>query len=274
VAICEQCPQRVAVSLLPGKPGTLQSRGDHCCRGLVSADCGCGLRRHQPPHHSGRQSVRRRSQQGRSSRLTRSERRPGEARVAFRRSGISATSLIAAEFTFGCGSTRPQPSPRSVSVASPTQGAAMWSSRPIPLRKVDYEERLKRGCRQRSRTSSTTAAVSAQAPVTASHWRGARHRRSRRSLRPRGVSGNISATWDNAFPKSREPALWRRAQRALKVPGGYDHRAWFFGTSDLPRWAGYTLGYRITAIYLRAGHEPSRSTGTPAERVIAAYRAR
>jgi uncharacterized protein YjaZ len=29
----------------------------------------------------------------------------------------------------------------------------------------------------------------------------------------------------------------------------YDHDAWFYGTADLPRWAGYTLGYDLCKKY-------------------------
>jgi len=31
----------------------------------------------------------------------------------------------------------------------------------------------------------------------------------------------------------------------------YDHSAWFFGTSDLPRWLGYSLGYQLVAQFLK-----------------------
>ncbi|MEM9248198.1 MAG: DUF2268 domain-containing putative Zn-dependent protease [Pseudomonadota bacterium] len=30
----------------------------------------------------------------------------------------------------------------------------------------------------------------------------------------------------------------------------YNHAKWFFGAGDLPRWAGYTLGYRLVGRYL------------------------
>jgi uncharacterized protein YjaZ len=31
-----------------------------------------------------------------------------------------------------------------------------------------------------------------------------------------------------------------------------DHAGWFFGSGDIPRWAGYTLGFDIVSGYLRA----------------------
>ena len=78
--------------------------------------------------------------------------------------------------------------------------------------------------------------------------------------------------WVDAFPKEREQVLWRRAQPELAIPFGYDHRSWFFGGNGLPRWAGYTLGYRIAAAYLKSGHRPSASVRVPAEKVISVYR--
>lgn len=32
----------------------------------------------------------------------------------------------------------------------------------------------------------------------------------------------------------------------------YDHNAWFFGIGDLPRWLGYTAGFRLISRYLAA----------------------
>jgi Predicted Zn-dependent protease (DUF2268) len=78
--------------------------------------------------------------------------------------------------------------------------------------------------------------------------------------------------WDNAFPSERESALWRQAERDLNSPeSADDHRRWFFGAGQLPRWAGYTLGYKIVAAYLRADRKASKAVKTPADTVIAAY---
>jgi uncharacterized protein YjaZ len=45
--------------------------------------------------------------------------------------------------------------------------------------------------------------------------------------------------------------LWQRAQGELDAPH-YDHAAWFFGSevADLPRWAGYALGYELVRCFL------------------------
>ncbi|WMY72472.1 DUF2268 domain-containing putative Zn-dependent protease [Buttiauxella selenatireducens] len=32
----------------------------------------------------------------------------------------------------------------------------------------------------------------------------------------------------------------------------YDHNAWFFGTGNLPRWLGYTAGFKLVSSYLQA----------------------
>lgn len=32
----------------------------------------------------------------------------------------------------------------------------------------------------------------------------------------------------------------------------YDHNAWFYGTGDLPRWLGYSLGFSLVSWYLRS----------------------
>ena len=77
--------------------------------------------------------------------------------------------------------------------------------------------------------------------------------------------------WDHALSENEETELWRKAQSVLAVPGGYNHRAWFFGGGDLPRWAGYTLGYRIAEAYLGDDLSPSSAVGTQADTVIERY---
>jgi hypothetical protein len=43
---------------------------------------------------------------------------------------------------------------------------------------------------------------------------------------------------------------WRqRAYTAFNDPD-YDHTAWFFGTGDMPKWLGYTLGKRVVDRFL------------------------
>ena len=76
--------------------------------------------------------------------------------------------------------------------------------------------------------------------------------------------------WTDALSREQEAALWRRARPAIAVPGGYDHRSWFFG-GDVPRWAGYTLGYRIVAAYLGEKRRASDEVGADVTTVVEAY---
>ncbi|WP_425148489.1 DUF2268 domain-containing putative Zn-dependent protease [Deinococcus sp.] len=39
-------------------------------------------------------------------------------------------------------------------------------------------------------------------------------------------------------------ALWKLAQSELDE-SRYDHARWFFGVAELPRWAGYALGFEL-----------------------------
>ena len=41
---------------------------------------------------------------------------------------------------------------------------------------------------------------------------------------------------------------------------GYDHQAWFFGSAELPRWLGYSLGYQMVGRYL-VEHSHARPSG-------------
>ena len=77
--------------------------------------------------------------------------------------------------------------------------------------------------------------------------------------------------WDDALSEDQETEVWEMAQAVLEVPYGYDHRAWFFGRGDVPRWAGYTLGYRITRAYLGDDVSASSAVGTKAGTVIERY---
>jgi hypothetical protein len=83
--------------------------------------------------------------------------------------------------------------------------------------------------------------------------------------------GTPPQPWDHALSADQETDLWRKAQPILDVPGGYDHRAWFFGGSDLPRWAGYTLGYRIVQAYLGDDRSASNAVRVGTGTVIKRY---
>lgn len=39
----------------------------------------------------------------------------------------------------------------------------------------------------------------------------------------------------------------------------YDHKEWFFGSKDIPRWTGYALGFKIVGDYLKRNPEKKPS---------------
>jgi uncharacterized protein YjaZ len=58
--------------------------------------------------------------------------------------------------------------------------------------------------------------------------------------------------WEHAFGPDRERQLWHRAENSLSVLDFPDvHARWFFGSGDLPRWTGYTIGDHIVRDYLK-----------------------
>jgi uncharacterized protein YjaZ len=58
--------------------------------------------------------------------------------------------------------------------------------------------------------------------------------------------------WIDAFPRERTEEMLERARPEFDR-ADYDRGAWFFGTAALPRWTGYTLGFRIVEAY-RSAH--------------------
>lgn len=79
--------------------------------------------------------------------------------------------------------------------------------------------------------------------------------------------GSPIPPWCDAFPESQTERWLARARPELDSTG-YDHPAWFFGRgTELPVFAGYTLGYRLVRDYL-ASHPGSSAAGlvhAPAE---------
>jgi len=47
-----------------------------------------------------------------------------------------------------------------------------------------------------------------------------------------------------------EDELWRKAKPFLSR-GKYRHSDWFFGSRNIPRWAGYRLGYLIVDSFMK-----------------------
>lgn len=69
--------------------------------------------------------------------------------------------------------------------------------------------------------------------------------------------GSPVPPWCEAFPEDQNDHYLARAFPLLDSTD-YGHLAWFFGVgTDLPRWTGYTLGFRLVSAY-QARH-PGRS---------------
>lgn len=75
-----------------------------------------------------------------------------------------------------------------------------------------------------------------------------------------GLAGHFVRFVLGAAPEPWETALTRAdaenhlPDRAMLDQTGYDHGEWFFGTGDVPRWWGYTMGYQLVGRWLdRAG---------------------
>ncbi len=78
--------------------------------------------------------------------------------------------------------------------------------------------------------------------------------------------------WASSLSENQEHAVWQRAEPQLW--SAHDHRLWFFGGPDIPRWAGYSLGYSIVEKFLDGGRSAAGSVEVPARIVVQPYRRR
>ncbi len=78
--------------------------------------------------------------------------------------------------------------------------------------------------------------------------------------------GAKTPPWSDAIPQDETAAYL--ATSALEFDSAtYDHDRWFFGASpDLPRWTGYTLGFRLVETYQaeHPGESAAQLVDTPA----------
>ena len=65
--------------------------------------------------------------------------------------------------------------------------------------------------------------------------------------------------WSSALTPA-QLETWSERAEAEWFNGSYDHNAWFFGTSSIPRWAGYTIGFVITGEYIAADRSRSAAS--------------
>ncbi len=61
--------------------------------------------------------------------------------------------------------------------------------------------------------------------------------------------GGKPSPWATAIKGKTFEKLWQKATQEFKNTS-YNHNRWFFGSDDLPRWAGYTLGHDLVRRYL------------------------
>lgn len=121
-------------------------------------------------------------------------------------------------------------------------------------------------------------------PATLAHelhhvrrWRGPGYGRTlREALVSEGLAQHFEAAQRSELPIYAQPssdleALWARARPELDAPT-YSHNTWFFGseTEQLPRWAGYQLGYaQVKRSFERLGGDAISHAETPAHSLIA-----
>ena len=83
--------------------------------------------------------------------------------------------------------------------------------------------------------------------------------------------GGDGELWERAV--SREDlGEFAELAKARANDTDYNHAAWFYGSGDLPRWVGYTLGWEVVGDFLRR-HPGSTASGladTPADKILPA----
>ncbi|MHB0953126.1 MAG: DUF2268 domain-containing putative Zn-dependent protease [Allorhizobium sp.] len=86
------------------------------------------------------------------------------------------------------------------------------------------------------------------------------------------VTGLSAPPWSNALIVADWSAIIDQAENELDAHD-YDHAAWFFGSGELPRWAGYTIGYHLARLYSRNNQDVARTgmIDVPSSAVLAAW---
>jgi len=96
-----------------------------------------------------------------------------------------------------------------------------------------------------------------------------------------GLCGRFTAELYENSPEQQECALSQdqilNLSRDAVVHAhseDYDHDRWFFGTKDLPRWTGYTIGYELVGLAMESMKlNPSEMIDTPAENFFSSLEA-
>lgn len=83
------------------------------------------------------------------------------------------------------------------------------------------------------------------------------------------INGGGPRLWDVALSNKQMLELGEKAKKEYQNEN-YNHNDWFFGSKDgtIPRWAGYTLGFKLVGEYLarNPGLKPSKLYGIKAEK--------
>lgn len=64
------------------------------------------------------------------------------------------------------------------------------------------------------------------------------------------IFGGMPEPWESLNLDEVQPHLLQLHENWNRTD--YDHNAWFYGTSHLPRWLGYTAGFNLVSSYLLA----------------------
>ncbi len=73
------------------------------------------------------------------------------------------------------------------------------------------------------------------------------------------VNGGELKYWDNALSPSEISKLLKIAETDYDNEN-YNHKEWFFGSNEIPRWAGYSLGFYLVGNYLEQNKKEKAST--------------
>lgn len=84
------------------------------------------------------------------------------------------------------------------------------------------------------------------------------------------VAGIDPPMWSTAL-SVEELEVWSARAKEQWYDSGYNHDAWFFGTGgQIPRWAGYSIGFEMTREFLLANpdRKPSQLFSQPASSFV------
>ncbi len=78
------------------------------------------------------------------------------------------------------------------------------------------------------------------------------------------INGGDPKLWSIAIQGNELEILFQKAKQEFNNPE-YNHSAWFYGSAETPRWAGYSLGFQIVSEYIKkSGKNASELVSEPA----------